>query len=440
MLAWPEAGRPPGPASCRRHGLIWSGQLAALDIPSAQACGGLIGSEDRPWTDRVTSRDIRERSCYTRPNRCYVMPPSTGSISPRQARQSRAAPLAMPPSATGALARLVVTRTVASGIDVGPLLCQAGLSERQIKDPDARIGAANQAALVGLIAEALGDDLFGFHVGQAFDLREIGLLYYVMASAPTLRVALARAERYGAITNEAITPTCGQGGEVRVRVRYVGLARHAARHQVEFWMTALIRVARQLTSLRLSPVHLALCHPRPGGARELEEYFGCAIAFGTSADEVRFSSCAGDAPLAGSDPYLHNLLLSYCEGALAGRIRPAESLRTRVENAVAPLLPHGRPQVDEIARVLGTSQRTLSRRLAEEGLTYERVLKEMRQDLALHYLRDARLSVSRIAWLLGFQEVTAFSHAFRRWTGQAPMEARARGNLPRAEIGLTRPL
>jgi AraC-like DNA-binding protein len=362
------------------------------------------------------------------------MPSTVGSISPRQGLRLRPAPPSMPPSATGALARLAVTRAAASGIDIQPLLCRADLSERQIKNPHARIGAANQAALVGLLAEALGDNLFGFHLGQGFELGEIGLLYYVMASAPTLRDALARAQRYGAITNEGIAPICGQGGEVRVRVSYVGLARHAARHQVEFWMTGLVRVARQLTGLRLSPVHLALCHPRHAGAREIEAFLGCAVTFDAPTDEVRFPSTAGNAALAGADPYLHDLLLGYCEEALTHRARPAESLRTRVENAVTPLLQHGRPRIAEIARVLGTSQRTLSRRLAEEGLTFERVLEEMRRDLALRYLRDARLSISRIAWLLGFQEVTAFTHAFRRWTGRTPTEARARRdqilNLP----------
>ena len=352
------------------------------------------------------------------------MPSTPGSISPRRALHSRAPPPSMPPSATGALARLAAARAAASGIAVRPLLRRAGLTERQIKNPHARIGAASQAALVGFLAEALGDDLFGFHLGQGFEIREIGLVYYVMASAPTLRNALA--ERYGAITNEGIAPICGQSGEVRIRVSYVGLTRHAAWHQVEFWMTGLVRVARQLTGLRLSPVHLALCHPRHAGAREMEAFLGCAIAFDAPVDEVRFPSAAGNAPLTGADPYLHDLLLSYCEEALAHRARPAESLRTRVENAVTPLLPHGRPRIEEIARELGTSQRTLSRRLAEEGLTFERLLEEMRRDLALRYLRDARLTISRIAWLLGFQEATAFTRAFRRWTGRSPTEARAR--------------
>ncbi|TFZ55089.1 AraC family transcriptional regulator, partial [Methylorubrum sp. Q1] len=83
-----------------------------------------------------------------------------------------------------------------------------------------------------------------------------------------------------------------------------------------------------------------------------------------------------------------------------------------------------RSRISRIAQTLGTSQRTLSRRLTEEGLSFESVLEEMRRDLALRYLRDTRLSISRIAWLLGFREATAFTHAFRRWTGRSPTEAR----------------
>ncbi|ARO54925.1 AraC family transcriptional regulator [Methylorubrum zatmanii] len=350
------------------------------------------------------------------------MPFTANLTATKQEVRSRAAAPSMPPSATGALARLAVARAAASGIDVQPCLSRAGLSERQIKNRHARIGATNQAALVGLLAEALEDDLFGFHLGQSFELGEIGLLYYVMASAPTLRDALCRAERYAAITNEGIAPIYSQSGEVRVS--YVGMAPHAARHQVEFWMTGLIRVAQQLTSLRLSPIHLTLCHPRHAGAREIEAFLGCAIAFDALVDEVQFPSAAGNAVLTGADPYLHDLLLGYSEEALAHRVRLAESLRTRVENAVMPLLPHGRPRISEIARALGTSQRTLSRRLTEEGLSFENVLEEMRRDLALRYLRDTRLSISRIAWLLGFREATAFTHAFRRWTGRSPTEAR----------------
>jgi AraC-like DNA-binding protein len=105
---------------------------------------------------------------------------------------------------------------------------------------------------------------------------------------------------------------------------------------------------------------------------------------------------------------LHELLVGYCEQALAHRDRPVETLRTQVENAITPLLPHGRARVEAVARTLGMSQRTLARRLSAEGLTFMEVIDSMRTDLALHYLRNATLSVSQVAWLLG-QEVGAFN-------------------------------
>jgi AraC-like DNA-binding protein len=99
-------------------------------------------------------------------------------------------------------------------------------------------------------------------------------------------------------------------------------------------------------------------------------------------------------------------------------------LRTRVENAISSLLPHGRVLVEDVARSLGTSERTLARRLSDEGLNCTEILQKMRRDLAVRYLGDRKLHVSEIAWLLGFHEVSAFTHAFKRWTGQTPSQMR----------------
>ena len=106
--------------------------------------------------------------------------------------------------------------------------------------------------------------------------------------------------------------------------------------------------------------------------------------------------------------------------AQAGR----SSLGLNVENAIAVLLPHGKAQSSEVARNLGMSQRTLARRLAAEGLTFAEVLRRLRSDLAEHHLTEKDLSISKIAWLLGYQDVSAFTNAFKRWTGKTPREAR----------------
>ena len=102
-------------------------------------------------------------------------------------------------------------------------------------------------------------------------------------------------------------------------------------------------------------------------------------------------------------------------------------MRTRVENAISPLLPHGRVPVEDIARNLGMSRRTLARKLSDERLNFTEILQELRRDLAVRYLDDRKLHVSKIAWLLGFNEVSAFTHAFKRWTGKTPRELRTAG-------------
>jgi AraC-like DNA-binding protein len=81
----------------------------------------------------------------------------------------------------------------------------------------------------------------------------------------------------------------------------------------------------------------------------------------------------------------------------------------------------------DIARSLGMSERTLARKLADEGLNFTELLQQLRRDFALRYLSDRKLHVSKIAWLLGFQEVSAFTHAFKRWTGKTPREMRTAG-------------
>jgi AraC-like DNA-binding protein len=80
--------------------------------------------------------------------------------------------------------------------------------------------------------------------------------------------------------------------------------------------------------------------------------------------------------------------------------------------------------VDDVARNLGMSKRTLARKLSDEGLNFTEILQQLRRDLAVRYLGDRKLHVSKIAWLLGFNEVSAFTHTFKRWTGRTPSETR----------------
>ena len=330
------------------------------------------------------------------------------------------------PNATGTITRLAYAHAKASGIDAEALLTKADLTPQQIKNPSLRLRASDQIRFLNLVAGSLRDDWFGFHLAQAPDLREFGFLYYVSASSETLGHALQKLARYVAIANEGVSLRYRDARSIDVAFHYIGVSRHLDRHQIEFFMVFLIRLCRQLTGIRLVPTRVTLAHHRGVQHPRLAKFFGDNIQFGAAIDGVSFAPAIKNMPVVSADNYLNKLLVSYCEEALARRPTRGGSFRASVENAIVPLLPHGDAKLPAVARRLGRSPRTLARRLAEESLNYSDVLENLKVDLARRYLADKDLSISQVAWLLGYQEVSSLTHAFKRWTGETPRQARSR--------------
>jgi AraC-like DNA-binding protein len=329
------------------------------------------------------------------------------------------------PSATGGIARLACARLREAGRDVAAVLSGAGLTTEAADDPTARVEARAQIKVLELAARELQDELFGFHLAHSFDLRQIGLVYYVMASSEQLVDALRNCERYSMINNEGVRLHFGLAPTVAIALDYVNVDRRSDRHHLEFWLVTLVRICRQLTDNRLAPCQLKLRHFRADLPDEFKAFFGTKVEFGADADELIFSQSAASLPLVGRDSYLNHLLRRYAEEALASRPSERASTRSNVEHIISQLLPHGKANVSEVARQLGTSSRTLSRKLHDEGLSFAEILDDLRGALAKRYLRERELPVSEIAWLLGYREVSSLTHAFRRWTGKTPMQFRS---------------
>ena len=332
--------------------------------------------------------------------------------------------LASIPTAQGGLSRLAIARLKRAGVAIAPVLRRVGLTPEVMADPEERLSVRSQIMLLNEAAIALQDDCLGFTLACDFDPREIGLLYYVMASSHTLGEALKRVARYSQITNEALVVRYQEGNRLTINLSYSGVPRHSDSHQIEFFMFAALRICRVLTGQNLVPQHFSIAHYRSGGTAEMSRFVGTKVEFGADTDEIALNSNARELPVIDADHYLNNLLLKYCEAALADRGATVSELDTRVENAISLLLPHGRVLVEDVARSLGMSKRTLARKLLDEGLNYSEILEQLRRDLAVRYLDDRQLHVSKIAWLLGFSEVSAFTHAFKRWTGKAPSQIR----------------
>jgi len=332
--------------------------------------------------------------------------------------------LASIPTAQGGLSRLAIARLTSAGVPVAPLLKRAGLTPEVIADPTERLSVRSQIALLDEAAIALKDDCLGFTLARNFDPREIGLLYYVMASSQTLGDALKRVARYSQITNDALVVRYREGNRLIISLSYSGVPRHSDRHQIEFCMFAVLRICRGLTGQNLVPQRFSIAHHRSEVTSDMTRFVGTKVEFGADTDEFALNANARELPLIHADAYLNNLLLKNCEAALADRRGDMSQLRTRVENAISSFLPHGRVLVEDVARSLGMSKRTLARKLEDEGLNFTEILQQLRHDLAVRYLDDRKLHISKIAWLLGFNEVSAFTHTFKRWTGKTPSQMR----------------
>jgi AraC-like DNA-binding protein len=192
-------------------------------------------------------------------------------------------------------------------------------------------------------------------------------------------------------------------------------------------MFAALRLCRLLTGQNIVPQHFSISHHRSQAIPEMARFVGTKVEFGADRDEVALNVDARELPLIHADTYLNDVLVKYCEAALGDRRGDKSHLRTRVENEISTMLPHGRVLAEDVARSLGMSERTLARKLSDEELNFTQILQQLRRDLAVRYLDDRRLQVSKIAWLLGFHDVSAFTHACKRWTGKTPSEMRTAG-------------
>ena len=332
---------------------------------------------------------------------------------------------AIEPNSRGTLSRIAARYAAARHIDTGPLKVQAGLPPNLEDDPDIMIDVAGQIAFLNFIAAALGDDLFGFHLALAYDVRELGPFYYIMASASTVGEALRREERYTALVSEGIRVRCRFGDKLVVDTEYEGVDRHLDRHQIEFWITCTVRKLRELSGRKIVPSETVWMHHRGGReASEIQAYLGGKVSFDGGRDRLEFSKDIAEVQFPSADKHLDSFLLGYADAAIASQPAPAKSLRTQVENAIAPRLPHGTASQSPVAASLGLSSRTLARRLQEEGMTFREILEDMRFDLATQYLQNQRLSVAQIAWLLGYATPNTFARAFRSRTGKPPRRGR----------------
>jgi len=312
------------------------------------------------------------------------------------------------------------------GIDAEPLLLKAELSRTQLSQDPGGVSAASQHRFLEIAAAETNDPLLGLHVAAAMDLRGIGLLFYLAASCETVAEALEYLARYAATATEEIRLEISrQRDETLLTFRRVLAFDEPVRQQSELVVLGFLRVLRTLTNRDFTPSRMSFAHGRGSELREIHRILRCPVEFLQPIDSWVLPQQVMELPIISEDRHLLQILETHAD-VLLSETRTTTGVRYLVEDQLAGTLPSGGIRVARIAEQLGMSERSLRRRLAEEGTSFGEVLDHLRHRLALRYLKDEHVSLKQVAWLLGYSEAGAFNHAFKRWTGIPPGRARSR--------------
>ncbi len=330
------------------------------------------------------------------------------------------------PTTDGTATRLALARLEREGQDGSRLLALSGLSAAILRRRQ-RFGLASQLRFLDLAAGALNDPCLGVRIAGELELRELGLVYYVVASARTAREGLTQLARYVGISNDSINIAVTEaGGSARVSLSFAGTSLPRSDRQfAELVVAAMLRAFREITQEPVVPTEVRFAHPAGAAVQEVAAALGVAsVRFDAEDDGFTLDASVLALPLPGRDDYLQALIRDYCDEALGRRATESVGLRAVVEQEIGRLITTGQPTARAVATSLGMSLRTFTRRLAEQGTSFGDILDQQRRDLAMLYLDDPAISLGQMAWLLGYSETTSFNHAFRRWTGTSPSRLR----------------
>lgn len=277
--------------------------------------------------------------------------------------------------------------------------------------------------------DACGDSFMGMRVALREPDGRWAAMEYGAKTAPTLRGALKTIARYISLFNEHVVATFEEDKEHGTISQAIpGRPLCIGRHGNEFFATSVLARARKALDAPLVPRRVFFAHPRPADVSELVSFFGTAdITFEAERNGFSIAHSDLDSPLATSEPALHALVGAYADGELDKRGKPAGGgLLAQVRHRVRVALPQGPPSLSEIASQLKMSDRSLQRRLGEDGTTFQEVVQAAREELARTWVASGKRPLGEIAYALGYAELASFVRAFRRWTGDTPAVYRAK--------------
>lgn len=309
-----------------------------------------------------------------------------------------------------------------AGLDRAEVVRRANLPLSVVKD-DAPITTAQFFAVWQAIEAVSQEPAIGLRIATGLDGAVMPLAFVAAYHARDFRDALKRVARFKRLCapEDVLLTESGKCGEIVVHWPHAGTA-VAPRSLVDATLVSFVELGRSGTGEHLAPLKVELrrsvvCRP------ELERYFGCQVIFSAKVNRITFLQEDLDKRFATYNKDLLEVLAPELDRRLESQ-EASESVAEQTRWVLRRRLTAGRPDIRSVATELAMSERSLQRRLTDEGFNFQTLVSETRHQMALEYLADASLSLIEVAYLLGYEDQNSFFRAFRQWEAQTPSEWR----------------
>ena len=339
----------------------------------------------------------------------------------------------MPSTVLAVASNALLDACVELGLERDALIEAAGLDAGQLEDPDARIPAL---AADGLWAAALaqtGDPLLALHAAEALPFGAYRVIDFLVAHAPTLADALERCAAYFPLIDPRGHLDWRRDDEGRGYLSFTAAdGRPLPRPAVEYTFAAFVLRTRAGCGVAWTPAAVEMRGPEgpEPSHTELTRVFGVEPDYLAAHDRLVVEPHDCTRPSDGANRALFEVLDNHAKLLLAQLPEPELDLVRELRAAIEGELRGGRVTLERVARGVGLSGRTLQRRLDEEGLRFGELVDAVKAKVARAYLDDRSLALCEVAFLLGFADQSAFTRAFKRWTGDTPGRYRKRARTP----------
>jgi AraC-like DNA-binding protein len=314
------------------------------------------------------------------------------------------------------------------GQAIEPLLAAARIPRFAIEEPSYRIRFEQELEFIRSALVCLALPTAGLEIGRQYNLALFGVLGLAASCAPTVRELFRTVPAFPTLCWGAIEQAVWRDGDGEYVAFYPNDAvGDCGAFFVERDTTATLCLFRQTLGEQLTPLSVRFAHAAPRDPRPYQDFFRCPVSFDDAVNQIRFEAAVWNAAPPQANAMSYRFFTNQCRRLSAVMEAPlsyADVVRERLRASVTM------PALDELVAELHLTNRTLQRRLAEESTSYSALLAEVRGERAREMIARGGMGNEEIARCLGFADASAFSRAFKGWTGCSP-QAYLRGHRGR---------